>query len=128
MIHLNHGASTVNQHFADAISFLMPPPHLWKKGACRSESNVHSISFDTFAWKLPNVVQWIPLGKRWPLLIFRSNGQRSRSKLLIFVLTGTWGWSGACRFLEMEPFYLYNGLLVVHVKQQCNGWPAYRYI
>ena len=41
---------------------------LWKKV-------VHSISLDTFAWKWPNLM---PLGSRWPQLMFRSHGQSLR--------------------------------------------------
>ena len=36
---------------------------------------VHSISLDTFAWKWPNLM---PLGSRWPQLMFRSHGQSLR--------------------------------------------------
>ena len=114
--------------------YLSPLPN-WKRGILlcncgRSDyrpSDIRSISFDPFAWKMPNwvqwvpkkvddsywftghmpkikvncwslkkccplnipwpicrklvkrsLVQWIPLN-RWPLLIFRSHGQRSRS-------------------------------------------------
>ena len=55
---------------------------VWKKGAycfipvdrlvCRP-SDVRSISFDPFAWKLPNLVQWMPIERRWSLLMLRSN-------------------------------------------------------
>ena len=34
--------------------------------------------------KLPNLVQWMPQVSRWPLLMFRSHSQRSRSKLPVF--------------------------------------------
>ena len=46
--------------------------------AC-SPSDVRSIYFDPLAWKLPNLVQWMPLESRCFLLISRSHGQRSRS-------------------------------------------------
>ena len=35
-------------------------------------------------WKLPNLVQWNLLKSTWPILILRSHGQRSMSKLLVF--------------------------------------------
>ena len=40
---------------------------------------VHFISFDTFTWSIPNLVQGLPSKSRWSLLIFRSHVQRSRS-------------------------------------------------
>ena len=62
------------------------PPTPWKRGTllctCRPFyrlSDIHSISFDPFAWKLPNLVQWLPLRNICTLLIFSSYGQRSRS-------------------------------------------------
>ena len=45
---------------------------------CRP-SVVRSIYFDPFTWSIPNLVQGLPLICRWPLLIFRSHTQRSRS-------------------------------------------------
>ena len=39
------------------------------------------ISLDLFAGKL----QWMPLESRQPLLMFSSHGQRSRSRLSVFV-------------------------------------------
>ena len=53
---------------------------------CRP-SNVHSISYDLFAWKLPNLVQWMPLKSRSSLLLFLSHCQKSRSKLVVFMLS-----------------------------------------
>ena len=41
--------------------------------------DIHSISSNPFAWKLPNLVQWLPLRNICTLLIFSSYGQRSRS-------------------------------------------------
>ena len=63
------------------------PPLVKKEGAffhlsvCRSVEpiNVRSMSFDPFTCNLPNLVQWIPLGNKWPLLVFRSHDQRSGS-------------------------------------------------
>ena len=46
--------------------------------AGRCKNYVWSTSLALFARKLPNLV-WMPLESRWPLLIFRSHGQRSRS-------------------------------------------------
>ena len=43
---------------------------------------VRSISFDPFAWKSPNLVQWMPLKRGCSLLMFKSQGQR-----LMLVLT-----------------------------------------
>ena len=43
---------------------------------------VRSISFDPFAWKSPNLVQWMPLKRGCSLLMFTSQGQR-----LMLVLT-----------------------------------------
>ena len=40
---------------------------------------VNSISLDSFDRKLPNLVQEMPLESRWPVLMFRSHVQRSRS-------------------------------------------------
>ena len=64
------------------LFFLCPP---WKRGhivlqlsVCRP-SVVLSISFDPFTWSISNSVQGLPLMSRWPLLIFRSHVQRSRS-------------------------------------------------
>ena len=57
---------------------------------CRP-SDVCSISFDPFAWKLPKLVQWMFIESRCSLLIFRPQGQRSRIKLLVFDKTaGLW--------------------------------------
>ena len=63
-------------------TFLCP---LWKvlnlsvgRSVCRP-NDVSSISFDPFAWMLPNIVQWIYLENTWTLLILRSHGQRSKS-------------------------------------------------
>ena len=44
---------------------------LWNKNAVRS------IFLDPFAGKLLNLVQWMYLVSRWPILMFRSHGQRS---------------------------------------------------
>ena len=38
-----------------------------------------SVSLDPFARKLPNLVLLMPLKSRWPLSMFKSHGQRSRS-------------------------------------------------
>ena len=48
---------------------------------CRSvciPSAVRAISFDLFAWKLPNLVQWLPLESRRPVT-------KVKVKLLIFI-------------------------------------------
>ena len=45
---------------------------------CRP-SVVRSISFDSFTWSIPNLVQGLPSMSRCSILIFRSHDQRSRS-------------------------------------------------
>ena len=53
---------------------------IWYVGlsVCRP-SVFRSISFDSFTWSIPNLVQGLPSMSRWSLLIFRSHVQRSRS-------------------------------------------------
>ena len=88
--------------FQSGLRYLFMPP-LKKKTLSVGQSfckpsDVCSLSFDPFAWKLPgvfvmlsaqyldpfawkwpNLVQLMSLGSRWLLLILRSHGQRSRS-------------------------------------------------
>ena len=74
-------------------SFLCPPPPTLKKrghivlhlSVSRSvwrPSDVCSIALHPFAWKLTNLVQWMPLETRCSLLIFRS---KVKVKLQVFV-------------------------------------------
>ena len=79
---------------------------------CRP-SDVRSTSLDPFAWKLPNLVQWKPLGSRRLLLILRSHGQRYRSSC--------WSWKNVCS-ISVDPFTgkFPNLVQWIHLT---NRWP-----
>lgn len=80
---LNYAARDLWKRNTPMRSYLRP---IWKKGEghialhlsvipsiCRP-NDVHTISFDSFAGKSPNVVQWNLLGRWWPpAIFFRSN-------------------------------------------------------
>ena len=51
--------------------------HIVYRSVC-IPSDVGSISFNLFAWKCPNIVQWMPLVRRFSRFVFELHGQRSR--------------------------------------------------
>ena len=42
-------------------------------------ANVCSMPFDPFAWKLSNLVPWMPIASKWLLMMFRSHDLRRMS-------------------------------------------------
>ena len=64
-------------------------------GLCTND--VHSISFDPFIWKLPNLVWLMPLGSRRPILIchmLKSQGQNA----------GVFFFTNVVRSNSLDPF------------------------